>query len=764
MTRASDLAKLLGAGATILDGTTISTADNTTQLTLTSTDADSSIGPVLDLVRDSASPADGDGIGQIKFIADNDAGEATTYSTAFTTLRDASNGAEDGQTINYVMTGGALVDHLRMGRGSANGQSEVVVNEGSVDIDFRVESNGNANMLFVDGGNNAVGIGTNSPTRKLSIYDATTPYMALYDGSSGTTISDGFQVQFASSNAYLWNYENGFTAFGTNANERMRIDTSGNLLVGATSSNVGAFGAVSPQILVAGTIPQVALHETDTDKDGYIGIASSTMFIQTADAIPIRFGTSDAERMRIDSSGRLLLGTTTEGASGADQLTVSSSSNTGITIRAGTSSSSAVYFSDGTSGTDEYDGYISYSHSTRAMSILSGINYGLTIDGTNRIFKLTDAGTERMRINSSGNVGIGESSPQRALHVNGIAKFMRTVTLGGSTGSNNYIGYFTAEAFANNAGESNVTVGTFSTQPLQFATNSTERMRIDSSGRLGLGITSPDAKLHVISGDADTQIKLQSAGSANATSSLLMMSRRAGAENQNVTIKASGGNLSIIGDTNYGNVTIGKTAVDNSTVGIGLFNDHVSIVRSSNTPMLLNRVTNDGQIVSIRQDNTEEGSIAVSGNTVTYGGFSGLHESSGIATDTPIGTVVSTIDELDVYFAKQGEGDLEEDNPKAGQTRADHAKVKVSDTEGDKAVYGVVGSFNAQGKVNVASVGIGSVRVTGVCEKGDLLESNGDGTAKVQSDDIVRSKTIGKVTIGNSSTDVKLVSCVLYCG
>ena len=38
----------------------------------------------------------------------------------------------------------------------------------------------------------------------------------------------------------------------------------------------------------------------------------------------------------------------------------------------------------------------------------------------------------------------------------------------------------------------------------------------------------------------------------------------------------------------------------------------------------------------------------------------------------------------------------------------------------------------------VTSVGIGSVRVTGACAKGDLLESNGDGTAKVQSDDIIR--------------------------
>ena len=61
-------------------------------------------------------------------------------------------------------------------------------------------------------------------------------------------------------------------------------------------------------------------------------------------------------------------------------------------------------------------------------------------------------------------------------------------------------------------------------------------------------------------------------------------------------------------------------------------------------------------------------------------------------------------------------------------------------------------------------MGISSVRVTGTCNGGDLLESNGDGTAKVQSDDIIRSKTIGKVTIGSDDSDVKLVSCVLYCG
>jgi hypothetical protein len=167
----------------------------------------------------------------------------------------------------------------------------------------------------------------------------------------------------------------------------------------------------------------------------------------------------------------------------------------------------------------------------------------------------------------------------------------------------------------------------------------------------------------------------------------------------------------------------------------------------------LNRQS-DGEIIRFRSAASQEGSISVSGSTVSYNGFSGRHESSGIPTTTARGTVVSTIDELDVYFS----------GPKEGQTRADHAKVEVSNSAGDACVYGVVDDFTDDGSVNVVSVGIASVLVTGACSKGDLLESNGDGTAKVQADDIIRSKTIGKVTIGDSNTGVKLVSCVMYCG
>ena len=338
-------------------------------------------------------------------------------------------------------------------------------------------------------------------------------------------------------------------------------------------------------------------------------------------------------------------------------------------------------------------------------------------------------------------------------------------------------------------GDTSITADT--DDQIDFKTGGSDKVRITTTGNVGINSTSPSTYID----DSDGQtLVLEAAGTERGA--IVFASEVTGGEGEiigliNFTDTASGNTnkrgAAIKGhrgssDTNpfltfhtanaeamriHSNqrVSIGSTTFDSQNAGVFLSESKGFFTRASDAPVAINRLTNDGNLVELQQDSNTEGSISVSGSTVSYNGFSGLHESSGIATDTPIGTVVSTIDELDVYSAKQNgmEGELV-DSPKAGQPRADHAKVEVSDTVGDSAVYGVVGSFNSQGKVNVISVGIGSVRVTGACAKGDLLESNGDGTAKVQSDDIVRSKTLGKVTIGNSDTGVKLVSCVLYCG
>ena len=140
-------------GFAATDGCTISTADNDAQLTLTSTDADASVGPLLDMIRDSSSPADSDTLGRIRFRGDNDAGEVFTYGTITSKITDASDGTEGGLLTFLVARNGSVTSALDLD------ETETVFNNGGLDADFRVESDGNANMLVVDGGNNSVGIG-----------------------------------------------------------------------------------------------------------------------------------------------------------------------------------------------------------------------------------------------------------------------------------------------------------------------------------------------------------------------------------------------------------------------------------------------------------------------------------------------------------------------------------------------------------------------------------------------------------------------------
>ena len=287
-----------------------------------------------------------------------------------------------------------------------------------------------------------------------------------------------------------------------------------------------------------------------------------------------------------------------------------------------------------------------------------------------------------------------------------------------------------------------VGTGTFQGNNLHLTGSTVARIQFSSSG---LGSVAVDNNTAFIEGNDDTIV-------FNAAANGNQIFQENGTERMRMNTD--------------GELLLAKTSQSTNSVGIELQPVGTGVfVCDAGVPLVVNRKSNDAIIISIRQDGTQEGTITSSGSTISYNGFSGRHESSGIANDTAKGTVVSTIDELDVYPTKQSSHkDEEEDNPKAGKVRADHAKVKISDTAGDSAVYGVVGDFTPQGQVNVVSVGVGSILVTGSCARGDLLESNGDGTAKVQSDDIIRSKTIGKVTIGNSTASVKLVSCVLYCG
>ena len=143
------------------------------------------------------------------------------------------------------------------------------------------------------------------------------------------------------------------------------------------------------------------------------------------------------------------------------------------------------------------------------------------------VLALQTSNTERLRIDSSGNVGIGTTSPQLKFVVsnsgaNGF-EVDPTQDSGATTGINSY-----------NRSGSAFTKLRLNASIHQFDTSSTERMRIDSSGNVGIGTTSPSANLHVVDSSSENNIRF--AGTASTVGTYLLL------QNTNTT----NGNSSIL--------------------------------------------------------------------------------------------------------------------------------------------------------------------------------------------------------------------------
>jgi hypothetical protein len=215
--------------------------------------------------------------------------------------------------------------------------------------------------------------------------------------------------------------------------------------------------------------------------------------------------------------------------------------------------------------------------------------------------------------------------------------------------------------------------------------------------------------------------------------------------------------------TSGGNVLIGKTNDADAGSGIRLLaGGLVQATRDQADPLSVNRTTNDGTLVSLRQDGAEEGTISVSGGTVSYNSFLGSHWSQlqdGSKIEILKGTIIEVIDEMCIWE--------EEQNDRL-------PKSKVSDTIDSKNVYGVFLDWDNDWKTSndfyVAAIGLGYIRVNAsqIISMGDLLQSNGDGTAKIQEDDIMRSSTVAKVVSTNKITTYEdgsyLIAATLHCG
>ena len=243
--------------------------------------------------------------------------------------------------------------------------------------------------------------------------------------------------------------------------------------------------------------------------------------------------------------------------------------------------------------------------------------------------------------------------------------------------------------------------------------------------------------------------------------------------------------------------------------GLISHSENYHVVDSSNV-LILNREGTDGLIQQFRHSNSAEGNVTSSGTTIQYNTFCGAHWGRLADNSQPTilrGTVMETIATMiDWYRVKytvdkgldtekigrdeialpdgKSVGDIIKHTAKSGIEYdaeielADNEQLpmtKISDTEDSKAVYGVFSSWDNEpddgvNDMNVAALGAFIIRVhkDETVAIGDLLSSKGDGTAKVQADDIMRSKTIAKVTSTNKTyiydDGSYCVPCTLHCG
>jgi hypothetical protein len=231
------------------------------------------------------------------------------------------------------------------------------------------------------------------------------------------------------------------------------------------------------------------------------------------------------------------------------------------------------------------------------------------------------------------------------------------------------------------------------------------------------------------------------------------------------------------------------TSTGNALNGISLQGETGTVgITSNSLPLYINRNTDDGGLIYFYATGNNEGNISVSGTTVSYvgGHLARWSQLSDGSKDTTIvkGTVMTNLDQMAVWkheAVKVGDDEYSETGQLIGKaTEAKDAYTEdneqlncmaVSSVEGDVNVAGVFVNWDYAddgfNDMNIAMTGDMVIRIAKGTEvaRGDLLMSAGDGTAKPQGDDIVRSKTIAKVTSTNVShtydDGTYLVPCVL---
>ena len=187
-------------------------------------------------------------------------------------------------------------------------------------------------------------------------------------------------------------HDGDYFKFDTAYNERLRITSTGKVGIGTNNPSwpltvQGSSGTITSTVKNTGgnskAYVEASVGNTAELELFQAGVGGFSLEVGSDNALMIK--DDGSEKLRIDSSGRLLLGTTSVGASQVDTFTMETSGHTGMTMFSGTSNRGTIAFGDGRSGNAQYRGVIMYDHSDDSMR-----------------FNTSDA--ERLRITSSGHV------------------------------------------------------------------------------------------------------------------------------------------------------------------------------------------------------------------------------------------------------------------------------------------------------------------------------------------------------------------------
>jgi len=405
-------------------------------------------------------------------------------------------------------------------------------------------------------------------------------------------------------------------ALTTGGTERARITSNGHLLLG-TGTDYADSNSDDVQIYGTGDTGMSITSGTSHYGSIYFGDGTSgdsrnrgiVRYNHNNNSMELWANTS--ERLRIDQYGRLLVGTTTEGHANADNLTIATTDHTGITLRSATNRNGSVFFSDGTSGADEYRGWIQYTHTSDYLTF-----------GTN--------GDERLRITNNGRVGINSTSPTKPLDVVGSAEISSALTVGGALSASGTCtlgqtvsinGTNPQLQFVDSNHNPDYSIygsnGRFS---VYDATNSAERFRISSTGKI----------THTYNGTAYDaqygQFEIAKDGASNADPdwSYLSFHRigqigwQQGIDSNDFVIASTGGAAKNTLDAeklridSSGRVIIGKVM----TAGTGPYYDDITINNSNQSGSaggagidLISKSDNYGAIVFSNESQHERGYI-----------------------------------------------------------------------------------------------------------------------------------------------------------